>query len=419
MNVSDRTATERTATGSRTPVPLRRPIRRRSVTEGHRHASHLELLFDLTFVIAIARITTELSRGLASGDATDSAVAFAQVIFAIWWAWMNFTWFASAYDNDDAAFRLVTMLQMAGVLVLASGVEPALDHGELRRITIGYLIMRVGLVALWLRTAAECAEARRVALRYAGGITALEVAWIARLVIAEAGWIPAGALLAAFIVLAVGELSVPWWAERAGGPGTTWHPHHIAERYGLLVIILLGESLLTASSGVRAAVDGGGGGIAPATVAASGFVLTMALWWWYFLDEPGAALAEHRHRSFRWGYGHFGVIAALAALGAGLECAAEATAGHVHAPAVVVAYGVAAPVALFLVALAALNGHLSGGTAAPGPGVVLTVTAVLAAPLAAPVLGAPTAIAVVAGACAALVGIAGIEGGRPHPRPTS
>ena len=51
------------------------------------------------------------------------------VFFAIWWAWMNFTWFASAYDNDDVPYRLLTFVQIAGVLILAAGVAAAFGTG--------------------------------------------------------------------------------------------------------------------------------------------------------------------------------------------------------------------------------------------------------------------------------------------------
>ena len=69
------------------------------------------------------------------------------VFFAIWWAWMNFTWFASAYDTDDVPYRLLTLLQMAGVLVLAAGVPAAFDDRDFARHRLGYVVMRIALVA--------------------------------------------------------------------------------------------------------------------------------------------------------------------------------------------------------------------------------------------------------------------------------
>ena len=105
--------------------PIRIRMTARSIDEPHRTSSQLELLFDLTFVVAVAALTSRFAHAIASGQALDSLVPFLQVFFAIWWAWMNYTWFASSFDTDDVAFRLLTMLQMAGVLVLAAGVaEP-------------------------------------------------------------------------------------------------------------------------------------------------------------------------------------------------------------------------------------------------------------------------------------------------------
>ena len=58
-------------------------------------------------------------------------------------------------------------------------------------------------------------------------------------------------------------------------------------------------------------------------VGGGGLVLLFALWWMYFLKEAGAGLARRRELGFWWGYGHFGIFAALAALGAGLEVAVD------------------------------------------------------------------------------------------------
>ena len=73
----------------------------RDTSEEHRASTPLELLYDLCFVVAIARAATLLHHAVSHGDAGYAVVSYVLVFFAIWWAWMNFTWFASAYDNDD------------------------------------------------------------------------------------------------------------------------------------------------------------------------------------------------------------------------------------------------------------------------------------------------------------------------------
>ena len=90
------------------------------------------------------------------------------VFFAIWWAWVNFTWFASAYDVDDLLYRLFTFVQIVGVLILAAGVESAFTAGNFTIMTIGYVVMRVAMVAQWLRAAAGDPAARPAALRVRG-----------------------------------------------------------------------------------------------------------------------------------------------------------------------------------------------------------------------------------------------------------
>ena len=325
----------------------------RDTDEPHRVSSPLELLFDLTFVVAIAALTAQLGHGIAAGHALDELAPFLQVFFAIWWAWMNFTWFASSYDTDDVPYRLLTMLQMAGVLVLAAGVPTAFADDDFRAVTLGYLVMRIGLVAQWVRAGVEHPAGRATAFRYAIGITVVQAGWLLRLALAEAGVLPPAALVPVFAGLVVLELAVPPWAERTRS--TNWHPHHIAERYGLFTIILLGESVLAASTGVQAGFAEGGLGGAFVTIALGGLVLLFALWWLYFLEPSGRGLADNRDRSYLWGYGHYGIFASLAALGAGLEVAVEQTGHHLEVPDLGVAYAVAVPVGAFLLLLWAVH----------------------------------------------------------------
>jgi low temperature requirement protein LtrA len=390
---------------------VRVPMTARPVDEPHRTATQLELLFDLTFVVAVAAAVAQLGHGLAAGHAAAVVGPFLMVFFAIWWAWMNFTWFASSYDTDDVPYRLLTLLQMGGVLVLAAGV-PAAFAGDYAAVTAGYLIMRVGLGSLWLRAAREDPTGRPTTLRYATGVAAVEIGWLVRLLLDELGLLPGAAPTAVFLALVAAELVVPVWAER--GRGTTWHPQHIAERYSLFTIILLGESVLAVSTGIADVLGSGPHGPL-VVVAGSGLVLLFALWWLYALEPSADGLSTRRGRSFLWGYGHYGVFAALAALGAGLEVAVRQADTHA---ATGPGYAVAVPVAAFLVLLWASHSPVVPRSRVRGSTLFGAAALVLFAPVAGAGAGAAGVVGLVAlvAAAAVVVTVAGTARGEaPDP----
>ncbi|MES9542134.1 MULTISPECIES: low temperature requirement protein A [unclassified Actinomadura] len=374
----------------------------RAIDEPHRASSQLELLFDLTFVVAVAAVTAEFAHDIAEGRALAGLVPFLQVFFAVWWAWMNFTWFASSYDTDDVPYRLLTMVQMAGVLVIAAGVPAAADHADYRAVAAGYLVMRAALVGQWLRAGAEDPAGRRTALRYALGITVAQAGWLLWLAASAAGAVPSAAQVPCFAGLALLELAVPRWAERAAP--TAWHPHHIAERYGLFTIILFGESVLAASNGLGGALEESEIGGPLVVIAVSGLVLLFSLWWLYFLAPAGDALDDRRHLSYLWGYGHYGIFAGLAALGAGLEVAVEQTGHGIQASPLAICYAVALPTALFVLMLWTVHKPLLADPVLR-PAVVLCGTAaVLLLPPAAPRTGTVAVVAAIAAVCVLMTG---------------
>ncbi|MCO5967891.1 low temperature requirement protein A [Actinoallomurus soli] len=375
----------------------------RAIDEPHRTSSPLELLFDLTFVVAVAAVTDQFAHAIVDGHPLAGIAPFLQVFFAVWWAWMNFTWFASSYDTDDVAYRLLTMVQMAGVLVLAAGVPAAARRSDYAAVTLGYLIMRFALVAQWLRAGAEDAAGRRTALRYAGGISVLQAGWVLRLVLAETGALASPAQLPSFIVLAVLELAVPRWAERTAP--TAWHPHHIAERYGLFTLILFGESVLAASNGVGRALETAELSGPLIVIAVSGIVLLFALWWLYFLVPAGEGLNDRRHRSYQWGYGHYGIFAALAALGAGLEVAVEQSGRDLEAGPLAICYAVAIPAAAFVLLYWLVHTPLIAEPVIRPAVVLSAATAVLLLPLAEPRAGVAAVIAAIAGVCVLMTAV--------------
>ncbi|MCW2704228.1 MAG: low temperature requirement protein (LtrA) family protein, partial [Blastococcus sp.] len=135
------------------------------------------------------------------------------------------------------------------------------------------------------RTARPCRRRRARAAELAG-IAVVQALWLLRLLFVEAGVLPRASLVPVFAVLVVLEVAVPPWAERTRP--TSWHAHHIAERYGLFTIILLGESVFAASTGVTAAFEAGGLGISFVTIAVGGLVLLFALRWLYFLETSSS-----------------------------------------------------------------------------------------------------------------------------------
>lgn len=353
-------------------------MRARDTKEQHRTATPLELLFDLTFVVAVAQIALQLAHATEDGHGFEAIGPFLMVFFAIWWAWNQFTWLASAYDNDGAYYRIFTMVQMAGVLVIAAGVPFVFTDENWVYITVGYLIMRSGLLAILVRVLIEDPESRPTTKRYVIGIAAVQVGWLLRLLFPE----DIGVLL--FFVLVAAELLVSPWADRAGP--LAWHPHHIAERYGLFVIILLGETVFASTAAVQRALEEGGATVALGVTAASGLVLLFTLWWLYFAQPAAEGLVNRRERSYVWGYGHYFLFASLAAIGAGLEVTVAALGEHIEASALVVGYSVAIPLSLFIILVWALHAPLVERTTIRPLSIVIAAALVLAAPLAAPVL---------------------------------
>uniref|UniRef100_A0AAU2JQV7 Low temperature requirement protein A n=1 Tax=Streptomyces sp. NBC_00049 TaxID=2903617 RepID=A0AAU2JQV7_9ACTN len=316
------------------------PMTARSRDEDHRTATPLELFFDLCFVVAIAQAGARLVHALAEGHPGTGVIGYFFVFFGVWWAWMNFTWFASAYDCDDVPYRIATLVQIAGVLVYAAGVGQAFDENDWTVAVIGYVIMRVALTAQWLRAAAgERGAARTAALKYAAGLVICQAGWVGLL------FAPGDSKRWLFLVLVAAELMVPVIAER--GHETPWHAHHIVERYGLFTIIVLGETIAAATVAVKSALEEHEALDVLLPMAAGGLLIVFAAWWIYFAVPMHEHLTSNRV-AIPWGYGHLLIFASGAAIGAGIEVAVEHTVGQAHISQLAANAAVTVPTAVFL-----------------------------------------------------------------------
>ncbi|GHG81477.1 low temperature requirement protein A [Streptomyces griseocarneus] len=319
---------------------LLRRMTERGREEEHRTATPLELFFDLCFVVAVAQAGRQLVHALAEGHPGHGIPGYLMMFFAIWWAWVNFTWFSSAYDTDDALYRVVTLVQIAGVLILAAGIPRAFNDSDFTLVWFGYLVMRLALVFQWLRAAHASAGAeRQTALRYAVGVCVCQVGWLGLLLLPDHAkpWL--------FLAMALVEMAVPVLAELRRQ--TAWHPHHIAERYGLFTIIVLGETVAAATTAVQSAADEDEalGTLLP--IAAGGLLLIFAAYWIYFAAPIHLHLASNR-QAFLWGYGHYVIFCSAAAIGAGIEVAVEQVIGKAHISTFAASSTVTVPAAVFM-----------------------------------------------------------------------
>ena len=327
--------------------------------ETHRVTTPLELLFDLTFVVSFGLAASQFAHALAEGHYRTALLGYGFASFGICWAWTNFSWFASAYDTDDWIFRIVTMVQMIGVLVLALGLPrlfASIEHGEhldTSVMVLGYVIMRVALVFQWLRAARQDRARRGACLTYATVVSVVQVGWAVQIILHFS--IAVALILSG--ILALAELAGPVFAERKDG-GTPWHAHHIAERHGLFAIIALGEGVVGTVAALSAVVEQQGWTLDAALVGIAGVGLTFGLWWVYYMLPSAPILHAHRNRAFVWAYGQLLIVTAIVGTGAGLHVAAYFIEHKAHISALATVLTVAVPVGVFLGLIYALYYYL-------------------------------------------------------------
>ena len=361
----------------------------------------LELFFDLVFVFAITQVTL-----LMSDDPTWEGLARGLVVLAaLWWAWSLYAWLTNMLEPEEGRVRAGMFAGMAAMLVVALAVPEAFDaHGTL--FGLAYLVVRVLQVLLYFFAAKREPDPHLVA-----AVVRLTPPVLAAPLIILAGGFFDGAAQA---LLWLAALAVDYFGVlRGDGEGWRVAPAHFAERHGLIVIVALGESIV--SIGVGAA----GEAITPGIVAAGvlGIVVIAALWWAYF--DVYAVMAERQLAQARgvarvrlardyYSYLHLPMIAGIVLFALGLKKTLE----HVDDPLETVpAVALTGGLALYFLTHVALRVRLvhfvrRATTQRPGwigPGRLVTGIGMLALLPAALELSALTALAAVTGLCCALL----------------
>ncbi|KAJ1556609.1 hypothetical protein HK096_011597, partial [Nowakowskiella sp. JEL0078] len=281
------------------------PMNPRNPKEAHRSATSLELLFDLTLVVAIGSVSHELALSFerwSNDGIRDGVLRFFPSFFAIWLAWMSYCWFASSYDNDDSINRISTLGQMIGVLAISTGIHSVFSNLDFTIVTYGYVIMRVSYILQRVRTLFFDHKARRTNLGHIIGTIVVQILWVVRLYVYPESLVQ---IYVTFVGLGLMELLVPFLSEYVRP--NPFHPHHIAERYSGFTIIVLGECVLVISGALQTAFNGNSDVSKSELImiGIGGMISIFSLWWVYFLIPYGSLLEHNRNKAFIWGYGHY------------------------------------------------------------------------------------------------------------------
>jgi low temperature requirement protein LtrA len=233
----------------------------------------LELFFDLTFVFAITQVTI-----LLADDPTWGGVLRGMLVLAaLWWAWCAYAWLTSTMDVDEGGVRLAMLASMGTMLVVALAVPGAFGDDAVL-FGVAYFLVRVLHLVLYTIVGRDDPDLRRALLRVA----------------------PTGLFGASLLVLAgllEGDMRIAVWVVALAidylGPAVVslqgWRiaPEHFAERFGLIILIALGESIIAIGVGAGFELTAG-----VLVAAALGIVVVSALWWLYF--DVAAILARQR-----------------------------------------------------------------------------------------------------------------------------
>ena len=341
--------------------------------DSDRSATRLELFFDLAFVLFVARCADLL----AKDETWHGAAVFAAVLTVGWWAWASTTLYANRFDTDDAVFRLLTLTAMAGVVAMAAAVDK-IDEPTGRWFVLGYVVIRLALVAGYARAWRHVPEARSTARLYLIGHGLGAAIWLVSLAVPTP---------ARYVLWGVGVFADLVWPTAAARlkDAVPLHLEHLPERFGLFVILVLGESVAAVVTGLH------DGEWKPPVVltAVAAFVVAVALWWIYFDLSGGAAkrrlAAEGDGATTKHGvhdfyvYVHLPLAVSLAAVAVGLEHAVlHGSDDHLTAGTRWV-LGIAT--AGYLLSAAVMQAHLGqrirGAVLWPGAGVPLVLLIVL------------------------------------------
>jgi low temperature requirement protein LtrA len=274
-----------------------------------RHATWLELFYDLVFVVVIF----QLAHNLEEDFSLYGFLGFLALFVPVWWSWIGAVFYATRFDTDDLGHRILILLQMVGAAALAVNVPDALGNDS-AGFALSYAAIRIILVLEYVRTdiSKSFSSATPLIRRYSIGFLCGAIVWIISAFIP-----PPFRFLLWGIALVIDFATLI----TAGRLHSQFAPHisHLPERIGLFIILVLGESVLEVVVGAQNREFD----IYSMVILALGLSIPFSLWWLYFDSVDGAPIRALREKGrigvySLWLIGHFPLVVAITSIGVGL-----------------------------------------------------------------------------------------------------
>ena len=285
---------------------------KKNKNEEERHATWLELFYDLVFVVTVS----QLSHYLFHDVSLSNFFGFLFLFIPVWWSWIGTTFFATRFYSDDLGHRLLLLLQMGGAGAMAINISGAFNN-TFSGFALSYAFMRLILVIEYVRvfrTIKSSESANPLVKRYIIGFSIAAIIW----------------LISAFVPIT--EIRFALWVIGLiidfGTPISTskltskFAPHisHLPERMGLFTLIVLGESIVGIVNGMTEQIWD----VYSVIEASLGLCISFSLWWLYF-DSTGKLPIQILREKGRislyliWLYTHFPLVVAITAVGVGIR----------------------------------------------------------------------------------------------------
>lgn len=283
-------------------------LRINEASESERHATWLELFYDLIFVVTIS----ELAHNLEKDVSLSGFFGFVVLFVPIWWSWVGATFYATRFDTDDLGHRLLTAVQIIAIAALAVNVHHGLGETS-AGFALSYAAARSVLVIEYLRARQHITRSRLLTTRFALGFGIAAAIWLVSAFVP----IPLRFILWAFGLIV--DFATPLGAGRLDAEFAP-HSSHLPERFGLFTLIVLGELIVAVVSGVAQQQWN----TSSALTAVFGLSIAFSLWWIYFDNLAGSAIQAARAcqciRTYQtWLYTHLPLVIGMTATGVGVK----------------------------------------------------------------------------------------------------